>query len=207
MSLHLLFRNGSDLVSIYKHKVSLAPKKFLLLPPFDLPIFRLMIRFALCSRLFHSHGGGHSHNMWDPAVTSFQDPYSGNAPPLVGSLSNTKHPCCFFLGFLPKIRPEKCDFDQYEVFFMGKMVQIFQILENKKFKLPDFYSKFQQVAKNIEGSWFFSTFISGVQPELAKLVSGCSPPWLHHKILKRNPANYYMDHDLVAERGLLHLPK
>jgi len=71
MSLHLLFRNGSDLVSIYKHKVSLAPKKFLLLPPFDLPIFRLMIRFALCSRVFHSHGGGHSHNMWDPAVTSF----------------------------------------------------------------------------------------------------------------------------------------
>jgi len=55
-SLHLLFRNGSDLMSIYKHKVSLAPKNFLLLPPFDLPIFRLMIRFALCSRVFHSHG-------------------------------------------------------------------------------------------------------------------------------------------------------
>jgi hypothetical protein len=33
MSLHLLFRNGSDLMSIYKHKVSLAPKQFLLLPP------------------------------------------------------------------------------------------------------------------------------------------------------------------------------
>jgi hypothetical protein len=32
MTLHLLFRNGIDLMSIYKHKVSLAPKQFLLLP-------------------------------------------------------------------------------------------------------------------------------------------------------------------------------
>jgi len=46
---------------IYKHTVSLAPKQFLVLPRFDLPMFRFMMRFGLCSRAFHSHmGGGHS---------------------------------------------------------------------------------------------------------------------------------------------------
>jgi hypothetical protein len=43
-------------MSIYEHKVSLAPKQFLVLPPFDPPMFRFMITFALCSRVFHSHG-------------------------------------------------------------------------------------------------------------------------------------------------------
>ncbi len=40
-------------MSIYKHKVSLAPKQFVVLPRFDLPMSRFMIRFALCSRTFH----------------------------------------------------------------------------------------------------------------------------------------------------------
>jgi hypothetical protein len=58
-------------MSIYKNKVSLVPKQFVVLPRFDLPMFRFMIRFALCSRAFRSHmGGGHSENMWDSAVTS-----------------------------------------------------------------------------------------------------------------------------------------
>ncbi len=39
---------------------------------------------------------------------------------------------------LTNIRPEKCDFDQNKWFFMGKMVQIHQILERKKFKSLDF---------------------------------------------------------------------
>jgi hypothetical protein len=30
-----------------------------------------------------------------------------------------------------KIRPEKCGFDQYKGFFMGKMVQIHQISKRK----------------------------------------------------------------------------
>jgi hypothetical protein len=38
------------------------------------------------------------------------------------------------------------------------MVQIRQISKRKKFKLPNFYNKFQYVAKNIEGSWFFFHF-------------------------------------------------
>jgi hypothetical protein len=45
---------------------------------------------------------------------------------------------------------------------MKKMVQIRQISKRKEFKLPNFYNKFQKVAKNIEESWFFSTFISGM---------------------------------------------
>jgi hypothetical protein len=134
MSLHLLFRNGNDLMSIYKHKVSLAPKKFLLLPPFDLPIFGLMIRFALCSTVFHSHGWWTFPQYVGLSCHLFLGPLFWECPCLVGSLSNTKHPCFFFWRIFTKIRPEKCDFDQYKVFFMGKMVQIFQILENKKFK-------------------------------------------------------------------------
>ncbi len=39
---------------------------------------------------------------------------------------------------------------------------------------PNFYDKFQQVVKNIEGFCFFSTFISSMQPNLAKLFS---QPW------------------------------
>jgi hypothetical protein len=37
------------------------------------------------------------------------------------------------------------------------------------FKSPDFHDKFQQAAKNIEELGFFSTFISGMEPNLAKL--------------------------------------
>jgi len=97
MSLHLLFRNGNDLMSIYKHKVSLDPKKFLLLPHFDLPIFRLMIRFALCSRVFHSHGWWTFPQYVGLSCHLFLGPLFWECPPLIGSLSNTKHPC-FLLG-------------------------------------------------------------------------------------------------------------
>jgi hypothetical protein len=40
------------------------------------------------------------------------------------------------------------------------MTQIRQIPKKKQSELPDFYDKVQQVAKNIEGSYFLSTFIS-----------------------------------------------
>jgi len=56
-------------------------------------------------------------------------------------------------------------------------------------KSPDFYAKSQQVGKNIEGFSFFSTFISSMQPNLAKLFCEWLPLWLHHKILKRNRAD------------------
>ncbi len=52
-------------------------------------------------------------------------------------------PVFFLLASFAKIQPEKCDFDQYKGIFMGKMVQIRQISKIKKFKLPDFYNKFQ----------------------------------------------------------------
>jgi len=52
---------------------------------------------------------------------------------------------------------------------MEKMTQIRQILKIVFFKSPDFYDKFQQVTKNIEGLGFFPTFISSMQPNLAKL--------------------------------------
>jgi hypothetical protein len=56
MILHLLFRSGRDLMSIYRQKVHLAPKHFLLLPLVIYLVFRLMITFALCSTVFHSYG-------------------------------------------------------------------------------------------------------------------------------------------------------
>jgi hypothetical protein len=40
------------------------------------------------------------------------------------------------------------------------MTQICQIPKKKQSELPDFYDKVQHVAKNIEGSYFFSTFLS-----------------------------------------------
>jgi hypothetical protein len=40
------------------------------------------------------------------------------------------------------------------------MVQIRQISKRKNFKSPDFYNKFQQVAKKDPG--FFLTYISGM---------------------------------------------
>jgi hypothetical protein len=49
---------------------------------------------------------------------------------------------------------------------MEKMAKILPDLffKNKKkpFELPDFYDKFQKVAKSIKGFWFFSTFISSL---------------------------------------------
>ncbi len=49
---------------------------------------------------------------------------------------------------------DKYDFNLYKGFFMEKMTQIHQILNFffPFFKSPDFYDKFQQVAKNIEES-------------------------------------------------------
>jgi hypothetical protein len=35
---------------------------------------------------------------------------------------------CFFGRIVAKIRPEKCDFDQYKGFFMGKMVLLLGLL-------------------------------------------------------------------------------
>jgi hypothetical protein len=58
----------------------------------------------------------------------------------------------FFLGQIPHVGPinvfllanfhktqlEKCDFDQYKGFFMGKMVQIRQILKKKEIQIIRF---------------------------------------------------------------------
>ncbi len=54
-------------------------------------------------------------------------------------------------------------------------------------KLPDFYGKFQKVTNNIEGFCILSTFISNMQPKLAKIIKlwMITTFWLHHKILKR----------------------
>jgi len=47
-----------------------------------------------------------------------------------------------------------------------KICQIYKLKKLKKkrkaFELPDFYDKFQNVAKRIKGFWFFSTFISSL---------------------------------------------
>jgi hypothetical protein len=57
-------------MSIYKHKVSLPSKQFLVLPPFDLPMFSLMIGLPCALECFIPMGGGHSKNMWASAITS-----------------------------------------------------------------------------------------------------------------------------------------
>ncbi len=58
------------------------------------------------------------------------------------------------------------------------------------FKLPDFYDKFQHVAQEYRTILFFSfpTFISSMQPNLAKLFCEWSTLQLHHKSLKGNLA-------------------
>jgi hypothetical protein len=43
---------------------------------------------------------------------------------------------------------------------MGKMAQIRQVSNLRNSKSPESYDNFQKVAKNINGSPFFSTFIS-----------------------------------------------
>jgi hypothetical protein len=60
----------------------------------------------------------------------------------------------FFIGkFSLKLRPEKCDFDQYKAFFFHgkKWCPNFPNFKKEKnqIKLPYFYNKFQSVAKNI----------------------------------------------------------
>ncbi len=71
MSLHLLFRNGSDLMSVYKYKVPLAPKQFFLLPPLIYLCLGLWSGLHCALECFIPMGGGHSQNMWDSSVTSF----------------------------------------------------------------------------------------------------------------------------------------
>jgi hypothetical protein len=48
----------------------------------------------------------------------------------------------------------------------------------------NFHGKKVTRQDNIEQFFFFSTFISNMQPNLAKLFSGWLPLWLHDKILK-----------------------
>ncbi len=85
-------------------------------------------------------------------------------PHVMQVLGLCKLQCFFFIGeFLQKFNLKNVISINTKGFFMGKIVQIFQFSKKKKkSKSPDFYNKFQYVAKNIEGSWFFSTFISGM---------------------------------------------
>jgi hypothetical protein len=64
MMLHLLFRSGSDLMSIYRHKVHLAPKQLLFLPLVIYLLFRLMITlWRPCAlQCLIPMGGGHFQN-------------------------------------------------------------------------------------------------------------------------------------------------
>jgi len=95
------------------------------------------------------------------------------------------------LAIFHQIRPYKYGFNLYKGFFLWKKRPKFaKFWRIFIFKLPNFYDKFQQVGKNTEWFSFFSTFISSMQPNLAKLFSEWLPLWLHHKILKRNPAWY-----------------
>jgi hypothetical protein len=73
---------------------------------------------------------------------------------------------------LAEFQPGKNDFDLYKGFSMEKMAQICQISKKKNSRLPDFYAKFQQVARNIEGFCVFSTFISRMYSNLAKSSYG-----------------------------------
>jgi hypothetical protein len=79
---------------------------------------------------------------------------------------------CFFYWriFFTKFQPEIYDVKIYEEIFMGKNGP-----NSSNFELPESYDDFQKVAKNIEGFWFFfsfPTFISSMQPNLAKLFFG-----------------------------------
>jgi hypothetical protein len=57
-------------------------------------------------------------------------------------------------------------------FSQEKWPKFARFLNNFFPKLPESYDDFQKVAKNIEGFSFFSTFISIMQRNLAKLFSG-----------------------------------
>jgi len=97
MSLHLLFRDGSYLMSTYKHKVSLAPKDFLLLRSSIFLCLGLWSGLHCALECFIPMGGGHSQNMWDSVVTSFEDPYFQNNPPTLG-LYPILSICVFFFA-------------------------------------------------------------------------------------------------------------
>jgi hypothetical protein len=59
-----------------------------------------------------------------------------------------------------EFQPGKNDFDLCRCFSMEKKTEICQISKKTISRLPDFYAKFQQVGKNIEGFCIFPTFIS-----------------------------------------------
>jgi hypothetical protein len=48
------------------------------------------------------------------------------------------HQCFFYWRILAKIQAEKCDFNQYKWFLMGKMVQNSQISKKQKFQIARF---------------------------------------------------------------------
>jgi len=63
----------------------------------------------------------------------------------------------------PNFDLEKYDFNLFKGFFMGKKKGPNSPNFDKLFfKSPDFYDKFQQVAKNIEGFWFLKNLISSM---------------------------------------------
>jgi hypothetical protein len=71
MTLHSLFRNRSDLMSIYKHNISLAPEQFLLLPPSIYLCLGSWSGLHCALECFIPMGGGYFQNMWDSAVHLF----------------------------------------------------------------------------------------------------------------------------------------
>jgi hypothetical protein len=91
----------------------------------------------------------------------------------------------FFWRNFAKLWFEEYDFNLHRGFFHGKKWPKFARFSNKKVSwLPYFDDKFQQVVKNINGFYFFPTFISSLSPNLAKSSYRWSPLQLHHKIEK-----------------------
>jgi hypothetical protein len=79
-------------------------------------------------------------------------------------------------------------------FSWKQMNQICQILKKKLFYF------FPEIFKNIEEFYFiFPTFISSMQPNLAKLFFECSPLWLHYKNLKRTLLKLFGDFCLIKK--------
>jgi hypothetical protein len=91
---------------------------------------------------------------------------------------------CFFGKISPNFDLKNM-ISTYTEDFPWKKWPKFARFSNKKVSwLPYFDDKFQQVVKNINGFYFFPTFISSLSPNLAKSSYRWSPLQLHHKIEK-----------------------
>jgi hypothetical protein len=145
---------------------------------FSLCVLVSLCDLATCPSRLHASGDHHPfmtvHTKVDTEVEG-KHSFTDHGPlPMTEQTwpSHNNLQCFFYWRIFAEFRPgeNRYDFDIYKGFSMEKNDPNSPYFGIFVFKSLECFDKFHQVSKNIKGFGYFSTFISNMQPNLAKLL-------------------------------------